>query len=210
VGAGRTELMRMIYGADRAGSGRIFVRGREVRIHSPRDAMEAGIVLLPEDRKTQGAVFTFSVRKNMTLPALKQFRVAGPLPMPSQRRERAAARDLVERLRIKVPDVEHPARYLSGGNQQKMMLAKWLGSGADVFIFDEPTHGIDVEGKEEVYDLMTDLARRGKGVIFISSEFTELVGACNRVIVMREGAIVDEFSGDDITDAALVECCYSH
>ena len=130
--------------------------------------------------------------------------------MPSQRRERAAARDLVERLKIKVPDVEHPARFLSGGNQQKMMLAKWLDSGADVFIFDEPTHGIDVEGKEEVYDLMTELARQGKGVIFISSEFTELVGACNRVLVMREGRLVDEFEGDEITDAALVECCYSH
>ena len=90
------------------------------------------------------------------------------------------------------------------------MLAKWLDSGADVFIFDEPTHGIDVEGKEEVYDLMTELARRGKGVIFISSEFTELVGACNRVLVMRESRLVGEFEGDQITDAALVESCYSH
>ncbi len=210
VGAGRTELVRLIFGADRAASGTIHVHGREVAIASPRDAMKAGIVLLPEDRKHEGAVLTFSVRKNITLPALKEFRTAGPLPMPSQRRERAAARDLVGRLKIKVPDVEHPARFLSGGNQQKMMLAKWLDSGADVFIFDEPTHGIDVEGKEEVYDLMTELARQGKGVIFISSEFTELVGACNRVLVMREGRLVDEFEGDEITDAALVECCYSH
>ncbi len=210
VGAGRTELMRLVFGADHAAHGRVFVRGEEVHIRSPRDAMAAGIVLLPEDRKTQGAVFTFSVRKNITLPALSRFRIAGPLPVPSNHRERAAARDLVKRLDIKVPDVEHPARYLSGGNQQKMVLAKWLDSGADVFIFDEPTHGIDVGGKEEVYDLMVELADRGKAVIFISSEFTELVGACNRVLVMREGRLVDEFEGDAITDAALVECCYSH
>jgi len=210
VGAGRTELMRLVFGADRPSEGKVFVRGKETRIRSPRDAMKAGIVLLPEDRKGQGAIFTFSVRKNITLPALKTFRVSGPLPMPSQRRERAAARDLVSRLDIKVPNVEHPARYLSGGNQQKMVLAKWLDSGADIFIFDEPTHGIDVGGKEEVYDLMSELADRGKAVIFISSEFTELVGACNRVLVMREGRLVDEFVGEAITDAALVECCYSH
>jgi ABC-type sugar transport system ATPase subunit len=108
-----------------------------------------------------------------------------------------------------VPHVEQPARLLSGGNQQKVVLAKWLESGADVFIFDEPTHGIDVEGKEEVYDLMTELAEQGRGVIFISSEFTELVGACNRVLVMRDGRLVDEFEGDRISDAALVASCYS-
>ena len=209
VGAGRTELVRLIFGADRAHSGRVLVKGEPVGIRSPRDAMKAGMALLPEDRKHQGAVMTFSVRKNITLPELGRFR-SGLLPMPRQRRERAVARDLIGRLKIKVPNEEHPTKFLSGGNQQKVMLAKWLDSGADVFIFDEPTHGIDVEGKEEVYDLMTELARRGKGVIFISSEFTELVGACNRVLVMRESRLVGEFEGDQITDAALVESCYSH
>jgi ABC-type sugar transport system ATPase subunit len=140
---------------------------------------------------------------------MSRFRLAAPLPMPSRRQERAASQDLVERLKIKVPHVEQPARLLSGGNQQKVVLAKWLESGADVFIFDEPTHGIDVEGKEEVYDLMTELAEQGRGVIFISSEFTELVGACNRVLVMRDGRLVDEFEGDRISDAALVASCYS-
>ena len=209
VGAGRTELVRLIFGADRAHSGRVLVKGEPVGIRSPRDAMKTGMALLPEDRKHQGAVMTFSVRKNITLPELGRFR-SGLLPMPRQRRERAVARDLIGRLKIKVPNEEHPTKFLSGGNQQKVMLAKWLDSGADVFIFDEPTHGIDVEGKEEVYDLMTELARRGKGVIFISSEFTELVGACNRVLVMRESRLVGEFEGDQITDAALVESCYSH
>jgi ABC-type sugar transport system ATPase subunit len=210
VGAGRTELMRLIFGADRAAGGTIRMHGKPVRIRSPRDAMAAGIVLLPEDRKTQGAVLSFSVRKNITLPAMSRFRLAGPLPIPSHRSERVASRELVERLKIKVPDVDHPARFLSGGNQQKMVLAKWLDSGADVFIFDEPTHGIDVEGKEEVYQLMTGLAERGKGVIFISSEFTELVGTCNRVLVMREGRLVNEFEGGAIDEAVLVDACYSH
>ena len=100
-------------------------------------------------------------------------------------------------------------RYLSGGNQQKVVLAKWLRSGADVFIFDEPTHGIDVEGKDEVYRLMEELALAGHAVIFISSEFTELVGACNRVLVMREGRLVGELDGEEVTDAALVERCYA-
>lgn len=209
VGAGRTELMRLIFGADKRGSGRIFVRGKPVEIRSPRDGMRAGIVLLPEDRKTEGAVFSFSVRKNITLPSMPKFRVAAPLPVPSQRQERVHSRELVEQLRIKVSDVDHPASHLSGGNQQKMVLAKWLHSGADVFIFDEPTHGIDVEGKEEVYELMMSLAREGKGVIFISSEFNELVGACNRVLVMREGRLVGEFEGEAITEAGLVGACYS-
>lgn len=210
VGAGRTELMRLIYGADRPASGQVFMHGEAVRIRSPRDAMKAGIVLLPEDRKNQGAVMGFSVRQNITLPALSSFRVAKPLPVPSAARERTAANDLVQRLNIKVADVEHPARHLSGGNQQKMVLAKWIDSGADVFIFDEPTHGIDVDGKEEVYDLMTELAERGKGVIFISSEFVELVGACNRILVMRESRLVGEFVGEQVTEATLVESCYSH
>jgi ABC-type sugar transport system ATPase subunit len=209
VGAGRTELMRAIFGADKAASGTIFVDGKQVRIRSPRDGMRNGIVLLPEDRKNQGAVLDFSVRKNMTLPSMSRFRVASRLPFPSTRKEKAKSRELVERLSIKVGNVEAPARYLSGGNQQKMILAKWLESGADVFIFDEPTHGIDVEGKEEVYDLMTRLAEQGKGVIFISSEFNELVGVCARVLVMREGRLVRDFKGPEVTEAALVAACYS-
>jgi ABC-type sugar transport system ATPase subunit len=209
VGAGRTELMRLVFGADRRASGDVFVHGKAVRIRGPRDAMGAGIVLLPEDRKNQGAVLNFSVRKNITLPTMDRFRLAKPLPVPSERAERAATRDLVDRLKIKVADPEHPTRYLSGGNQQKVVLAKWLESGADIFIFDEPTHGIDVEGKEEIYDLMGELADQGKGVIFISSEFTELVGACNRVLVMREGRLVDELEGDAISDGALVQLCYA-
>ncbi len=144
VGAGRTELVRMIFGADPSTSGRVLVRGKPVRLRGPRDGMRAGIVLLPEDRRHQGTVATFSVRKNMTLPTLARFRASPVLPFPSPARERATARDLVERLGIKVRDTESPIRNLSGGNQQKVVLAKWLDSKAEIFIFDEPTHGIDV------------------------------------------------------------------
>jgi len=208
VGSRRTELVRAIFGADRATDGKVSVHGEERAIRTPREGLKAGVVLLPEDRRQQGTVQSFSVRKNVTLPALKRYR-RGPLPLPNTRAERKGTQALVERLNIKVASVEHPVRYLSGGNQQKVVLAKWLDSGADVFIFDEPTHGIDVEGKEEVYRLMEELAGQGKGVIFISSEFTELVGACSRVVVMREGRIVGELEGDAITDAALVERCYA-
>jgi ABC-type sugar transport system ATPase subunit len=210
VGSGRTELMRMIFGADKSSEGEVYLRGEKQRIHGPRDAIDAGIVLLPEDRKGHGGVFTFSVRKNITLPSMPKFRLVGTAPIPSARKEKAAARELVERLEIKVPSVEHPARHLSGGNQQKMVLAKWLDSGADVFIFDEPTQGIDIGGKEDVYRLMTGLAEQGKGVIFISSEFTELVGTCGRVLVMREGHLVAEFEGGTITEETLVGACYEH
>jgi ABC-type sugar transport system ATPase subunit len=209
VGSGRTELMRLVFGADRAASGEIEIHGKKVRIRSPRDGLGAGIVLLPEDRKGQGAVLDFTVRKNITLASLPKFRGVPSLPFPSQRREREVSRQLVKQLNIKVANVETPARHLSGGNQQKMVLAKWLDSGADVFIFDEPTQGIDVEGKEEVYELMIALADRGKGVIFVSSEFTELIGTCSRILVMREGRLVAEFRGGEIGEEELVGACYS-
>jgi len=199
----------MIFGADPSTAGRVLVRGKPVRLRGPRDGMRAGIVLLPEDRRHQGTVATISVRKNMTLPTLARFRASPVLPFPSPGPERKAAHDLIERLRIVVRDTESPIRNLSGGNQQKVVLAKWLDSKAEIFIFDEPTHGIDVGAKEEVYGLLHELAESGKGVVFISSEFPELVGTCNRVLVMREGRLVGEFEGDAVTESALVERCYA-
>jgi ABC-type sugar transport system ATPase subunit len=187
----------------------VFVRGVERRIRGPRDAMAAGVVLLPEDRRNQGTITKFSVRKNITLATLRSFRLRGPLPFPHRGRETSATRELVERLDIKVGDPEHPIRYLSGGNQQKVVLAKWLNAGADVLIFDEPTQGIDVGAKDEFYGLMRDLAAEGKGVVFISSEFSELVQNCNRVLVMREGHLVGELAGEEVSESALLEKCYA-
>jgi ABC-type sugar transport system ATPase subunit len=208
VGAGRTELVRLIFGADRAASGTVYMRGKPVHIRGPRDAMNAGIVLLPEDRRHEGNVLTYSIRKNITLATLDRFRMTDRVPVPHVGREREATQSLIERLQIKVSDMERPVGTLSGGNQQKVVLAKWLDSGADAFIFDEPTHGIDVGAKEEIYKLMAGLAAIGKAVIFISSEFPEIVGVCSRVVVMREGRLVGEVVGEQITEGTLIEHCY--
>ena len=210
VGAGRTELVRMVFGADRPAAGRVYMNGKEVKIRSPRDGIEAGMVLLPEDRRHQGNVQAFSIKENITLPSMSKYRRVHAVPAPSGRLEQHAAIDLVKRLQIKVASVDDLVATLSGGNQQKVVLAKWLDSGADVFIFDEPTHGIDVEGKEEVYRRIAALAAEGKAVLLISSEFTELIGVCGRVLIMREGSMVGELTGSEITESALIDACYQH
>lgn len=210
MGSGRTELVRAVFGADHRTGGTIRIQGVEADVRRPADAIAAGIVLLPEDRRNQGLIRDFNVRRNITLGTLRDFRVTDKLPMPSVPRERQAAQSAVRDLDIKTPSDLTPATSLSGGNQQKLVLARWLRSGASVLIFDEPTHGIDVGAKEEVYTLMEQLAADGKAVVFISSEFGELVGVCHRVIVMREGNIVGEAAGDEITENRLLEYCYGH
>jgi ABC-type sugar transport system ATPase subunit len=208
VGAGRTELARTLFGAERGASGRLFLKDREVKIRSPRDALRAGLVLLPEERRTQGTIPGFSVRANVTLPSLPRFRVASGVPIPNRGRERAVSHEMAERLQIKISSDEQLVSQLSGGNQQKVVLAKWLFHGADVLILDEPSHGIDVNGKEEIYGQVEQLVEDGKGVVFISSEFPELVRLCDRVCVMREGSLVATLSGAEITEAALLAHCY--
>ena len=210
MGAGRTELMWAVFGADHRAAGTIRLHGTEVTIRRPADAIAAGMVLLPEDRRNQGLVRDFNVRRNITLGTLRLFRLARRLPVPSATKERDASLAAVRDLDIKTPSDLTPAAWLSGGNQQKLILARWLKSGASVLIFDEPTHGIDVGAKEEVYSLMEQLAAEGRAVVFISSEFGELVGVCHRVIAMREGEIVGEAVGDEITEARLLEHCYGH
>jgi ABC-type sugar transport system ATPase subunit len=210
IGAGRTELVRALFGADRRRAGKIFLRGREVRITKPKQALSAGMVMLPEDRRNHGLVQNFTVRRNITLGTLARHRVSPAVPIPSTPKERRAANHAIDVLDIKTVSDETPAAWLSGGSQQKLVLARWIDSPSDVLIFDEPTHGIDVGAKEEVYSVMEELASAGKGVIFISSEFGELVGVCHRVIVMREGRLVAEVSGDDITERRLLEHCYGH
>ena len=210
VGAGRTELVRAIFGADHRSAGTIEVRGQQHTINEPRHAIDAGLVLLPEDRRNQGLIRDFSVRRNLTIGTLRTHRALSWLPVPSGVKERAAAHQAIDSLDIKTSSDQAPAAWLSGGNQQKLMLGRWLESGADVFIFDEPTHGIDVGAKQEVYALMERLATDGRSIIFISSEFGELVGVCHRVIVLREGRLVGEVEGDEISEAALLEHCYGH
>ncbi len=189
VGAGRTEVARLLFGADRPDSGSIFIDGKEVSIANPRDAIRAGICLLTEDRKSQGLVLGLSVRENFGLPNLGEFSTTG---IVNRQHERSKFADYVDRLQIKTPTHEQLAKNLSGGNQQKVVLAKWLQRNAEVIIFDEPTRGIDVGAKYEIYMLMNELAAQGKAIMMISSELPEVLGMSDRIIVMHEGGISGE------------------
>jgi ABC-type sugar transport system ATPase subunit len=209
VGAGRSEFVRLLFGADPRQGGKIFISGEEADIRSPKMAMRAGVALLPEDRRTQGAVMGFSVRKNITLATLRRHRIRDSIPAISVASERAAARDAVDRLGIRTPHIEQPLLLLSGGNQQKVVLAKWLERGAKVFVFDEPTRGIDVEGKEEIYRLMEAIAAERNGVIFISSELEELVAVCQRVVIMRSGRIVGQLEGEAVAEERIIQECFT-
>ena len=191
VGAGRTEVVRLLFGADRRDSGTIELDGVRLAIRSPRDAVSAGVCLLTEDRKTQGLILGRSVRENFGLPNLVQFATLG---MVSVSAEQTAFQQYVDSLRIRIPHQEQLAVNLSGGNQQKVVLAKWLQQNADVLIFDEPTRGIDVGAKQEIYQLMNDLTAAGKSIIMISSELPEVIGMSDRILVMHEGRITGEIS----------------
>jgi ribose transport system ATP-binding protein len=207
VGAGRTELLRLLYGADRASGGSVEVRGREVPLRGPSQAMAAGIALLPEDRRHQGLIMGFSVRENTTLASLGRYSSAVPA-FPSRARERKVTDELIERLDVVTRGREQPVRLLSGGNQQKVVIAKWLARDSDILMFDEPTAGIDIGAKTQIYAIIEALSAQGKGVIVVSSEFNELVSICHRVLVLREGAHVGTLSGDEITEEAIVAQCY--
>ena len=191
VGAGRTEAVRLIFGADQRDSGSVKLDGRELSIRNPRDAIRAGICLLTEDRKHQGLVLNRSVLENFGLPNLLSFSSGGVI---NRQRERAAFDRYVDQLRIRVSGPEQRAANLSGGNQQKVVLAKWLERNAEVVIFDEPTRGIDVGAKYEIYLLMQQLAADGKAVLMISSELPEVLGMADRIIVMHEGRVTGEIT----------------
>jgi len=191
VGAGRTDVVRLIFGADTRDGGQITLDGKALNIRSPRDAIRAGVCLLTEDRKSQGLVLCRSVRENFGLPSVRHLSAFGVM---QQRQERTAFSAFVDSLSIRIPHQEQPARNLSGGNQQKVVLAKWLQVNAKVLIFDEPTRGIDVGAKHEIYQLMNDLTAQGKSIIMISSELPEVLGMSDRILVMHEGRISGEIS----------------
>jgi ABC-type sugar transport system ATPase subunit len=207
VGSGRTELARLLAGADRPTAGSITVRGRGTRLRSPRDALAAGIALIPEDRRNEGLVLGFGTRFNVTLATLARHRF-GRFPRPSRRSEERATAEAGRRLRLTAADTERPVALLSGGNQQKVVIAKWLERHPDVLIFDEPTQGIDVEAKAEALALARSLAEQGSAVVLVASDFSELVSTCDRVIVLREGRLCGELAGADVSETAIVELCY--
>jgi len=202
VGSGRTETVRAIFGADQRDSGKIFLEGKQVHIKSPQSAVKHGVGLLPEDRKAHGVLLNLPIRHNIALTRLKA--LSGIFSMIVKKKETAYINEMVDKLTIKVGSIEHETSSLSGGNQQKVAIAKLLASDCRIVIFDEPTRGVDVGAKIEIYKIMNTLVAQNYAVIMISSEMMEIIGMCDRVIVMREGTVTGELNKDEITEQNLI------
>ncbi|UOQ83315.1 sugar ABC transporter ATP-binding protein [Gracilibacillus salinarum] len=206
VGAGRTEVARAIFGADPF-TGNIRINGKTVSINQPADAVKHGIGYLSEDRKQFGLLLEMSVKDNIVLSSMKNYaKAAFVQPSPIS----ADAENYVARLKVKTPSVNQPVKLLSGGNQQKVVIAKWLLKDCDILIFDEPTRGIDVGAKQEIYDLLEMLAATGKSIIMISSELPEILRLSDRIIVMNEGSITGELSSKEANQEKIMELATSH
>ena len=202
MGAGRTELVRALFGADPIDSGTITLMGRPVRITSPDSAIRAGLVCAPEDRKKEGLCLKLSIRENVGLANLRS--ITGLGGFVGRTKERRLAVKAVEELKIRTPSLHQDAANLSGGNQQKVVVGKWLVGDAKVFIFDEPTRGIDVAAKVEIYHLMNELKQKGVGVLFVSSEMPEVLGMADRILVMCNGRITGEFAREEATQGKIM------
>jgi len=194
VGAGRTELLRAIYGADAIENGSVYVEGKKVGIKTPSCAIKCGIGFVPEDRKDHGVILRLPVKENITLACLPMIAKPGVI---NEQKERNLAKELTDKLKIKFSDLSQLVSSLSGGNQQKVVLAKWLATKAKILIFDEPTRGIDVGSKNEIYHLLRELAKEGLAVIMVSSDLEEVLGLSDRIYVMCNGSITGELSGQE-------------
>jgi ribose transport system ATP-binding protein len=203
MGAGRTETTRAIFGADPKESGQIFVDGREAVIRRPIDAIRAGIVLAPEDRKKDGLCVKLSVGDNIALPNLDL--LCSKFGVVDRKKEKTMTDEAVKSLSIKLVSADMDAATLSGGNQQKLVVAKWLARNSRVVMFDEPTRGIDVAAKVEIYNLMNELKKQGIGVLFVSSEMPEIMGISDRILVMCDGKITGEFSAGEATQDLILQ-----
>ncbi|GHV34207.1 ribose import ATP-binding protein RbsA [Synergistales bacterium] len=202
VGAGRTETMRSIFYADKLESGEIWVDGKQVHIDAPLSAIKHGIAFATEDRKTQGLVLCLPIAHNTTLASL--WTIAGKHGLLDSKKETALTKDYIEKLTLRTTGPDQKVMYLSGGNQQKVVIAKWLNSGAKIYIFDEPTRGIDVGAKADIYQLMSKLADDGAAIIMISSELPEVLGVSDRIIVMHEGRIMGEVTKEEATEELVM------
>ena len=202
MGAGRTETTRAIFGADQKESGKIFVEGKEVFIRNPKDAIKNGIVLAPEDRKKDGLCTKLPVRENISLPNLDG--LTGKNLVINSRKENDISQKAIKDMNIKLPHAEVNAETLSGGNQQKVVVGKWLAGNSKLVMFDEPTRGIDVAAKVEIYHLMNQLKENGIGCLFVSSELPEVIGVADRIIVMCDGRITGELSREEATQEKVL------
>ncbi len=202
VGAGRTEVAQTIFGIERYDGGKIFLEGKEVTVKKPSDAMKLGIGLLPEDRQHQGLILDWGIGDNITLAELKQFSSHG---VTNIKKEREVAKQLAESVDTKAVTLLDKASSLSGGNQQKVVVAKLLASDYKVIILDEPTKGVDVGAKAEIYEIMGELAQKGYAIIMISSEMPEILGMCDRIVVMCEGRVTGELTGAEASQEAILK-----
>ena len=202
VGAGRSELLRAIFGVDRAVAGQLRVAGRPVHFRSPADAINAGIALVPEDRQQAGLILDMTVRQNVSLPGLSHN--GHPLGLLNFGHERTITGEMIKRLNIRTPHARQTVRHLSGGNQQKVVLGKWLAMQPRILLLDEPTRGVDVGAKEEIYRLMEKLAESGVAVLFVSSEMEEILGMSDRVLVMHEGRLAGELRQPKLSEEAIM------
>lgn len=203
VGAGRTETTRALFGADPKISGEIYINDEKVTINSPRDSIKAGLVLVPEDRKKDGLCTKLSVKDNISLPNLDI--LSSAMGVINNKKENELSKNTIDNLNIKVADINSDAEGLSGGNQQKVVVGKWLASNSKITIFDEPTRGIDVAAKVEIYNLMNDLKSQGIGVVFVSSEMPEILGMSDRILVMADGKITKELDISEATQDTILK-----
>jgi ribose transport system ATP-binding protein len=201
LGSGRTELARAIFGLDKLDDGKIFIRDEEVSLNSPQQAIKNGIGFLTEDRKTEGLVLDHSVKDNICLASLSKISQFG---FVKSFEENAITSKFISELNIKTTGHQQQVRNLSGGNQQKVVLGKWLSSDVDIYIFDEPTRGIDVGAKREIYELMNKLTQEGAGIIMISSDLSEIIGMSDRILVMYNGKFTAELSGHEISQEEIL------
>lgn len=201
VGAGRTEVAQSIFGVHSRVAGTVAIDGEEIPSSSPRGAIGHGLYLAPEDRRHEGVLTTMTVRENITMPAMERYSALGLIQRP---KENAVANEMRDRLRIKAPTVESVVSGLSGGNQQKVVLAKWLSLAPRVLIFDEPTRGIDIGARAEIYALMRGLAEAGTAILMISSDMEEVLGLSDRVVVMREGRLTGVLTRDEATEESVM------
>ncbi len=202
VGAGRTELLEALFGITPALSGTVAVDSKSVRLHSPIDAIDSGFALVPEDRKHQGLILEMAIRENVGLPNLRRTQRSGFLNF---RDERAISQSTMQSLNVKAAHDGQAVQFLSGGNQQKVVLGKWLAMSPRVFLLDEPTRGVDIGAKQEIYQLMETLAASGAAILFASSEMTEVLGISDRVLVMHEGRLAGELSREEISEEKVMQ-----
>jgi len=203
VGSGRSEFARAIFGRDPLDSGEIWIRGRRLKINTPQEAMKkARLGLVPEDRRAHGTFGVRSVRENLSVSVLNRLARFGVV---NTKKEVDLARHTINELNVETPSTEQVMANLSGGNQQKVILGRWLAAESDVLILDEPTHGIDVAAKAEIHKLVAELAREGKGILYISSELPEVLGMSDRIVVFHEGRMIGEFDGQTATEQMIME-----